>query len=91
MAAEVGGTFTDLVWFGDDGDVETHKVPSTPDDPSEGVVRGIDETLRGRSERLSQLVHGSTVATNAVIEREGCTAGLLTTDGLSESRPTARY
>jgi N-methylhydantoinase A len=84
MAAEVGGTFTDLVWVSETGDIETHKVPSTPSDPSTGVIRGLDETLEPRSETVSQLFHGSTVATNAVLEREGCEVGLLTTEGFGD-------
>ena len=84
LAAEVGGTFTDLVWVDDGGRVKTHKVPSTPGDPSIGVMNGLDEALADSPEKLSQFVHGSTVATNAVLERKGCRAALITTRGFRD-------
>ena len=84
MAAEVGGTFTDLVWLDHDGGVRTHKVPSTPADPSIGVMNGLDEALAHQLSSLVQLVHGSTVATNAVLERKGCRAALVTTGGFRD-------
>ena len=84
LAAEVGGTFTDLIWLDEDGQARTHKVPSTPADPSIGVVAGIEEALGDRTATLAVLVHGSTVATNAVLERKGCRAGLLTTRGFRD-------
>lgn len=84
MAIEVGGTFTDLIWTTDEGGVATHKVPSTPGDPSRGVIAGLEEALDGRLESVASLFHGSTVATNAVLERKGCRAALLTTRGFRD-------
>jgi len=84
LAAEVGGTFTDLIWVDEDGAVRTHKVPSTPADPSVGVMNGLDAALEDRFAALAQLVHGSTVATNAVLERKGCRAALVTTRGFRD-------
>ena len=84
MAVEVGGTFTDLVWMGEDGQVRTHKVPSTPGDPSEGVIRGLEDALAGEIGRVTELFHGSTIATNAVLERKGCRAGMITTRGFRD-------
>jgi N-methylhydantoinase A len=84
MAVETGGTFTDLVWVDSDGQVSTHKVPSTPSDPSVGVVQGLEEALGERLDQMSQMFHGSTVATNAVLERKGCRAGLITTRGFRD-------
>ncbi len=84
MAIEVGGTFTDLIWTDGEGGVRTHKVPSTPDDPARGVIAGLEEALGGRVEAVASLFHGSTVATNAVIERRGCRAALLTTRGFRD-------
>jgi N-methylhydantoinase A len=81
VGVEVGGTFTDLIWIDADGRVRTYKRPSTPGDPSEGVTRGLEEALGAEVAGLTHLVHGSTVATNAVIERKGCRAGLITTKG----------
>ena len=84
MAAEVGGTFTDLMWTDAAGRVRTHKVLSTPDDPSAAVIQGVDEALDGAARGLVQLFHGSTVATNAVLERKGCRAALVTTQGFRD-------
>jgi N-methylhydantoinase A len=84
MAVETGGTFTDLVWINDEGQVRTHKVPSTPGDPSGGVIQGLEEALGDKIDRMSQLFHGSTAATNAVLERKGCRAGLITTRGFRD-------
>jgi len=84
IAIEVGGTFTDLIWINSTGEICTHKVPSTPDDPSQGVVRGMQEALGKNLAQISRLIHGSTVATNAVLERKGCRAALLTTEGFRD-------
>jgi N-methylhydantoinase A len=84
MAVEVGGTFTDLVWMGGDGLVRTHKVPSTPGDPSGGVIQGLEEALGNQMHTMTELFHGSTIATNAVLERKGCRAGLVTTKGFRD-------
>ncbi|NLR97380.1 hydantoinase/oxoprolinase family protein [Rhizobium sp. P38BS-XIX] len=83
MAIEVGGTFTDLIWIEDDI-VRSHKVPSTPHDASIGVLDGLNTALDGSLSGLEQLFHGSTVATNAVIERKGCKTALLTTAGFKD-------
>ena len=84
MAVETGGTFTDLIWVGEDGHVRTHKVPSTPIDPSGGVIQGLEEALGDELQHIGQLFHGSTAATNAVLERKGCRAGLITTRGFQD-------
>ena len=89
-AVEVGGTFTDLIWVDQQGDIRTWKVPSTPGDPSGGVIAGLEEGLGTELSGLTALVHGSTVATNAVIERTGCRAGLLTTRGFRDVLVTQR-
>jgi N-methylhydantoinase A len=84
MAIEVGGTFTDLIWLDEAGEVRTHKLPSTPRDPSIGVIDGLEQALSGKVADLSQLFHGSTVATNAILERKGCRAAFLTTRGFRD-------
>ncbi len=84
MAIETGGTFTDLMWVDDAGVVRTHKVLSTPGDPSGGAIQGLEEALGDRISRISHLFHGSTAATNAVLERKGCRAGLLVTRGFGD-------
>jgi N-methylhydantoinase A len=88
IGIDVGGTFTDLVAVDDLGRAILAKVPSTPADPSIGVLDGLQllaETLgRDRSALLAEtdrIVHGTTVATNALLERRGAKVGLLTTEG----------
>ena len=88
VGIDVGGTFTDLVAVDDFGRTTLAKVPSTPADPSIGVLDGLqllaDELGLGRAALLAEtdrIVHGTTVATNALIERRGAKVGLLTTVG----------
>jgi len=88
IGIDVGGTFTDLVAIDDRGAATLAKVPTTPDDPSAGVLDGLTalaQTLGlARNALLAatgRIVHGTTVATNALIERKGARLGLLTTEG----------
>ena len=88
IGVDVGGTFTDLVAIDSGGGATLAKVPSTPDDLSRGVLDGLAQlAARLRIERatlLSQterIVHGTTVATNALLEHKGARLGLLTTEG----------
>jgi N-methylhydantoinase A len=88
IGIDVGGTFTDLVAIDAGGRAVLAKVPSTPADPSEGVLDGLAQlaarlglapaALLAATERI---VHGTTVATNALLERKGARLGLLTTEG----------
>jgi N-methylhydantoinase A len=88
IGIDVGGTFTDLIAVDDAGNTTVAKVPSTPDDPSRGVMAGLGRlaalfgitpaALLAASERI---VHGTTVATNALLERKGAIVGMLTTEG----------
>jgi N-methylhydantoinase A len=84
VGVDVGGTFTDLAVAGANGLVErVLKVPSTPDDPSRGVLDALDAAgipLEG----LSGLLHGTTIATNAIIERTGSSCALITTRGFRD-------
>src|SRR5688572_2804539 len=84
IGSDTGGTFTDLV--GDDGRVA--KVLSTPDDPSVAVRDGC-ETLGGDTPP-SVLAHGTTVATNALLERRGAEVALITTAGFADVIEIAR-
>ena len=81
IGVDTGGTFTDLVLLRDAG-LEVHKVRSTPDDPARGILQGIEELTGGV--RADDIVHGSTVATNAVLERKGARVGLLVTAGFED-------
>ncbi len=80
----MGGTFTDLIWTDGTGRVRTHKVPSTPSNPSLAVIQGTDECLGDELPGLRRLFHGSTVATNAVLERKGGRTALVTTRGFKD-------
>ena len=79
LGVDVGGTFTDFVLWRD-GAIELHKRPSTPDDPSRAVLAGIDAL--GVAPDL--VVHGSTVATNTVIQRRGAPTALIATEGMRD-------
>ncbi len=81
LAVDTGGTFTDLVLL-DEGDIRTLKVPSTPDDPSRAVLEGISDILG--TGRPFLLLHGSTVATNALLERRGARVVLVTNEGFED-------
>ena len=81
VGVDTGGTFTDFVVI-DAGTLRIHKVLSTPDDPSRAILQGLREM--GVQENLAILVHGSTVATNAVLERKGVKTGLITTKGFRD-------
>jgi N-methylhydantoinase A len=84
LAADVGGTFTDLVAVSD-GAVGVEKVASTPDAPEQGVIDGLETTEdRVAPETVGYFAHGTTVATNAVLEREFAETALVTTAGFRD-------
>ena len=76
----MGGTFTDLIAFGEDGP-RIGKVPTATPDPSVGVIRGVADLGIGSPDAI---LHGSTVATNALLERKGARVGLVTTSGFGD-------
>ena len=93
IGVDSGGTFTDVCLFDEqDGRVEVWKVPSTPDDPSRGIAGGVEEGLRRvapgaagpPAASVSYFGHGTTVATNALIQHRGVRTGLVTTDGFRD-------
>jgi N-methylhydantoinase A len=97
VGVDVGGTFTDLVAVGKNGTVEIRKVASTPEDPSIGMFRALDALGPGASGLgpgpgpspqalgpIDVLVHGTTVATNALLERRGARVVLVTTAGFED-------
>lgn len=89
IGVDTGGTFTDFIAIAPDGSVLTHKRLSTPHDPGQAVRDGLDELVRalspdGLASSEMRLVHGSTVATNAVLERKGARTVLLVTQGFRD-------
>jgi N-methylhydantoinase A len=86
-AADIGGTFTDIAVLGPDGRIATRKVPSTPHNYADAVVagiRGLLEELGAPSDGIQEVIHGCTVATNAILEGKGATTALLTTQGFRD-------
>ena len=85
IALDVGGTFTDVTLTDPaTGAVWITKTPTTPHDPAEGFLNGVDKALHlagARPESLGQVLHGTTTATNAILEAKGVRTGLLTTIG----------
>ncbi|GIK58525.1 MAG: hydantoinase/oxoprolinase family protein [Chloroflexi bacterium] len=81
LGVDTGGTFTDFVWVGADGRVQIHKQLSTPHDPSAAILQGIDVLHVPEG---TAVVHGSTVATNALLERRGARTALITTKGFAD-------
>lgn len=93
IGVDVGGTFTDLVLWDDDGTVVVHKTPSTNHDPSIGTMDGI-QVLAERAgidpSEIDMFFHGTTVATNIVLEHNGCDVGMITTEGFRDLLHIAR-
>src|SRR6185312_11708532 len=87
LGVDVGGTFTDLVLVSPDGVARTCKVLSTTANYAEAIIAGIRELTAqaGIAARdIGEIIHGTTVATNAILERRGARAGLLTTEGFRD-------
>jgi N-methylhydantoinase A/oxoprolinase/acetone carboxylase beta subunit len=95
LGVDVGGTFTDLIYVDDEaGTVLVHKLPTTPDDPSRGTVQGVQELTAEAGEgpaALDQVFHGTTIATNIVIEHDGAKVGMITTEGYRDILHIARH
>jgi N-methylhydantoinase A len=83
VGVDIGGTFTDLV-LSDAGRLTIHKLLSTPDDPSRAMLAGLQAVTPGGLAALRQVSHGSTVATNAILERKGAKTALITTKGFRD-------
>jgi N-methylhydantoinase A/oxoprolinase/acetone carboxylase beta subunit len=95
VGVDVGGTFTDLIFVDDEaGKILVHKLPTTPADPSRGTVQGISEIASEAGvdpSALEQVFHGTTIATNIVIEHNGAKIGMLTTEGYRDILHIARH
>jgi len=83
VGVDIGGTFTDLV-LEDDGQLRIHKRLSTPQDPAQSMLAGLNDLTGGDLNALSHVIHGSTVATNAILERKGARIALITTQGFRD-------
>ncbi len=81
LGVDTGGTFTDFVWLDDHGRVRIHKQLSTPEDPSAAILGGI---TRLGLPATADVIHGTTVATNALLERRGAATALITTAGFAD-------
>ena len=87
IGADVGGTFTDVILIDGEGNMETRKVPSTPPNFEHAVVGTIDSLLslaHIEGPAISQVSHGTTVATNSVLEHQGAKTALITTKGFRD-------
>lgn len=87
IGIDIGGTFTDfVVYHPETGAIETFKLLSTPHNPAEAVLQGLERIRRpwGAADAPPQIIHGSTVATNALLERKGARAALVTTWGFRD-------
>jgi len=95
IGVDVGGTFTDLILVdGDTGRITIDKVPSTPDDPSEAVVSGVERLCERAGVPLTEVdnvLHGTTIATNTALTHSGAEVGMLTTEGFRDILHIARH
>ena len=84
IGIDIGGTFTDFVLFDETtGNFQTYKTLSTPHDPAEAVLAQLSG-LKPQYTASPSIVHGSTVATNALLERKGAITALITTEGFRD-------
>ncbi|MEO1643834.1 MAG: hydantoinase/oxoprolinase family protein, partial [Chloroflexota bacterium] len=83
VGVDIGGTFTDLV-LSVDGRLKIHKLLSTPDNPAIAMLEGLETITPAGIVALQQLAHGSTVATNAILERKGAKTAFITTSGFRD-------
>ena len=87
IGVDIGGTFTDIVLSRPDGTLFVNKTSSTPEDPGEAVVAGLEEILARLSipaSEVTEIVHGTTVGSNTILQRVGGVTGLLTTRGFRD-------
>jgi N-methylhydantoinase A len=87
VAVDIGGTFTDIVVMSPDGTLNEGKVPTTPADPSRAVVAGLTALLKQLAispARVEEILHGTTVGSNTIVQRTGAKTGLITTRGFRD-------
>ena len=92
VGIDIGGTFTDIITISETGDTTVHKTLSTPQDSSIGFINGLREVAEMRSTNFEQflssidtIVHGTTVATNALLTLKGAKTALITTKGFRDA------
>jgi N-methylhydantoinase A/oxoprolinase/acetone carboxylase beta subunit len=93
VGIDIGGTFTDLFFIRDDQVTGRHKLLTTPEDPSQAMLAGLKELMDGQGLSMGQcrvIIHGTTLVTNAIIERKGACTALITTDGFRDSLEMGR-
>ena len=93
IGVDIGGTFTDLVLVDSQGKLANEKVLTTPQDPSEGVLTGVDLILNNNGLKavdVENVIHGTTLVANALIERKGVKTALVTTAGFRDVLEIAR-
>ncbi len=83
VGVDIGGTFTDLV-FSENGKLHIHKIPSSPQDPSQALLQGLRYFRAQGFPTPQRVTHGSTIATNAILERKGARTALVTTRGFKD-------
>src|SRR5215510_4326697 len=84
---DIGGTFTDIVVLGSDGSIHTRKVSSSADDYARAIVDGLAEMFRDTGvsgAAIDEIRHGTTIASNAILENKGARVGLITTKGFRD-------
>lgn len=87
IGIDVGGTFTDVVLACSDGRVSLIKIPTTPDDPGIGATEGVRQVLAKvglQPAQVAEIVHGTTIASNTILQKTGARTGLLTTAGFRD-------
>jgi len=87
VGVDIGGTFTDIVFISPEGHLHTRKVSSTVDDYAKGIANGLKQVFSEtdiRAEHIDEVLHGTTVASNAILEMAGAKTGLITTEGFRD-------
>ena len=87
IGADIGGTFTDLVFLRPDGVIDKRKVPSTPPDYARAIIDGVLAYFREQklpTTAADEVVHATTIATNSILERKGAKTALITTEGFRD-------
>ena len=95
LGVDVGGTFTDLLVVDEErGEVAVEKVPTTVGDPAGGVLSGARRVIEAAGLQPSEIddfLHGTTIATNVLLEHDGARTGMITTEGFRDILHTARH